>query len=401
MSWSIRLFRIKGIDVKVHLTFVLILIWAGYRWSGVTGQGWEGAVFGVAATLLLFVSVLLHEFGHSLQALKVGISVRDITLLPIGGVAQIEEMPEQPGQELRIALAGPLVNFAIAAVLVGVGLLLQVNAVVTLPELMASLGSASWNGMLAYLTTANLMLGLFNLIPAYPMDGGRVLRALLALRLTYSRATAIAVSVGQGLAFLVGLYGFMSGSYSLILIAIFVWMGAGQEGKQVQVKSVLQQMTVGQAMTRRPATLAPTDTLARAVTLTLTTSQADFPVVDVHERRPVGLLTAKDLLQGLKHGRDTDFVADVVHSSPPITSAARPLFEAQQQMQAERVHTLLVTDGKGRLSGLLTAEDVNEAYRLLSNSPASIREQAPERQRLGVEREERSRSLSVESTGLR
>ncbi|MDT8307429.1 MAG: site-2 protease family protein, partial [Anaerolineae bacterium] len=112
MSWSIKLFRVKGIDVKVHLTFVLILIWAAFRWSSSTGQGWDGALFGVVATLLLFTSVLLHEFGHSMQALKFGAPVKDITLLPIGGVAQIEEMPETPGQELRIALAGPAVNFA-------------------------------------------------------------------------------------------------------------------------------------------------------------------------------------------------------------------------------------------------------------------------------------------------
>src|SRR5690606_24578465 len=132
-----------------------ILIWAAYRWSGITDQGWFGALFGVVATLLLFSSVLLHEFGHSLQALKFGIAVRDITLLPIGGVAQIDEMPEKPGQELRIALAGPLVNFAIAALLIVSGLLLQARAVVTLPELVASLGSASWGGMLSYLTMAN------------------------------------------------------------------------------------------------------------------------------------------------------------------------------------------------------------------------------------------------------
>lgn len=369
MSWSIKLLRFKGIDVKVHLTFVLILIWAAYRWSGTTGQGWQGALFGIVATLLLFSSVLLHEFGHSLQALKFGIPVRDITLLPIGGVAQIEEMPEKPGQELRIALAGPLVNFAIAAFLIVISLLLQAQAVVALPDLVASLGSASWSGMLAYLTTANLLLGLFNLIPAYPMDGGRVLRALLAMKLDYSRATSIAVRIGQGLAFLAGLYGFMTGSYTLILIAIFVWMGAGQEGKQVEVKSVLRQMTVGQAMTRQPATLYPGDTLATAAELTLTTTQADFPVVDARDGRPRGLLTAQDLLRGLKNDGEAGRVEKVMHAQFATALAHEPLFEAQQRMEKAGAHALPVLDERGGLAGLLTAEDVNEAYRLLLATP--------------------------------
>jgi Zn-dependent protease len=370
MSWSIKLFRFKGIDVKVHLTFVLILIWAAYRWSGITDQGWFGALFGVVATLLLFSSVLLHEFGHSLQALKFGIPVRDITLLPIGGVAQIEEMPEKPGQELSIALAGPLVNFAIAAFLIVVGLLLQARAVVALPDLVASLGSASWRGMLSYLTMANLLLGLFNLIPAYPMDGGRVLRALLALKLDYSRATSIAVRIGQGLAFLAGLYGFMSGSYTLILIAIFVWMGAGQEGKQVEVKSVLRQMTVGQAMTRQPAILSAGDTLATAAELTLTTAQADFPVVDARDGRPRGLLTAQDLLRGLKSEGEAGRVDNVMHTQFATAMADEPLFEAQQRMEKAGARALPVVDAQGDLAGLLTAEDVNEAYRLLTVTPA-------------------------------
>lgn len=395
MSWSIKLFRVKGIDVKVHLTFVLILIWAAYRWSGSTGQGWLGALFGVVATLLLFTSVILHEFGHSLQALKFGIPVRDITLLPIGGVAQIEEMPEQPGQELRIALSGPVVNFAIAAVLIGIGLLLQARAVVTMPELVASLGSASWGGMLSYLTMANLLLGLFNLIPAYPMDGGRVLRALLALKLDYSRATSIAVSIGQGLALLAGLYGFMSGSYTLILIAIFVWMGAGQEGKQVEVKSVLRQMTVGQAMTRRPAILSAGDTLARAAELTLTTAQADFPVLDALDGRLVGLLTAQDLLRGLKSDGEAGSVDQVMHTTFATAAADEPLFQVQQRMEAESLRALPVVDDGERLAGLLTLEDVNEAYRLLSASPALGQATKPDVKAPPADEEEARRPVTV------
>ncbi len=369
MSWSIRLFRVKGIEVKVHLTFVLILIWAAYYWSGSTGEGLQGALFGVAATLLLFGSVTLHELGHSMQALKYGVRVRDITLLPIGGIAQMEEIPEDPRQELGIAIAGPLVNFAIAAALIGIGALLQAQALITVPELFRSLGAASWAGMLAYLTMANLAMGLFNLIPAFPMDGGRALRALLAMRLDYPKATSIAVAVGQGLALLLGLFGFMSSSFTLVLIAVFVWMGAGQEGKQVQIKTVLHGMKVGQAMTRQPQTLSAADSLVRAAELTLTTSQANFPVVERDSGRLVGLLTESDLLKGLRVHGETVQVGQVMHTSFPTATLDEPIFQAQKQMAAGRVHAMPVVAVDERLVGLLTAADINEAYRLLSVSP--------------------------------
>lgn len=300
MSWSIKLITIRGIAVKVHLTFVLILVWAAYRWANSSGAGAQGALFGVVATLLLFAAVTLHELGHSFQALKFGVRVRDITLMPMGGLAQMERIPEKPSQELRIAIAGPLINFAIAALLIGLGALLQVRAVISLQELSQSLGQINWQGMLSYLAMANLALGVFNLIPAFPMDGGRVLRALLAMKLDYSRATTIAVAVGQGLAWLLGLWGFMNGSYTLVLIAIFVWMGAGQEGKQQEAKTVLQEIRVGQAMTRQPFVLSSDDALEKTVELTLSTAQVDFPVVNVGDSRLAGLLTEADLIRGLQ-----------------------------------------------------------------------------------------------------
>lgn len=369
MSWSIKLFRVRGIDVKVHLTFVLILIWAAYRWSGDTGAGIQGALFGVVATLLLFAAVTLHELGHSFQALKYGVKVRDITLLPMGGLARMEEMPEKPKQELAIALAGPLVNFAIAALLIGLGVLLQIQAVLTLPELYRSLGEANWAGLLAYLTSANLMLGLFNLIPAFPMDGGRVLRALLAMKLDYGKATAIAAKVGQGLALLMGLWGFTSGSYTLVLIAIFIWMGAGEEGKHVEVKSVLREMTVGRAMTRSPHALRANDLLSKAVELTLSTSQSDFPVMEWGSNKVTGLLAEADVLRGLKAYGETAPVREVMRATFPTARPDDPLFKAQQAMLAGRVRAVPVIDATGQLVGLLTADDINEAYRLLSVSP--------------------------------
>lgn len=369
MNWSLKLLKVKGIDIKVHLTFVLILIWAAYRWSVSTGEGMQGALFGIVATLLLFFSVTLHELGHSFQALKYGVKVRDITLMPMGGLAQMESIPEEPNKELRIALAGPLVNFAIAALLIGLGALLDARALISFDELIASLGHVSWSGLLAYLTYANLMLGLFNLIPAFPMDGGRILRALLAKKMNHAKATKIAAQIGQGLALLMGLWGFMSGSWTLVIIAIFVWMGAGQESQGAQVKHTLGETTVGQAMTRSPQALQINDPLSKAVELTLSTSQADFPVLEWGSKRVAGLIGEIDLLRGLQSLGAGAAAREVMRTRIAFASPDEPLHAAQQKMLTGRTRALPVLNPEGELIGLLTADDINEAYRLMTVSP--------------------------------
>lgn len=369
MNWSLKLIKVKGIDIKVHLTFVLILIWAAYRWSVNTGEGVQGAIFGIVATLLLFLSVTLHELSHSFQALKYGVKVRDITLMPMGGLAQMESIPEDPHKELRIALAGPLVNFGIAALLIGVGVLLDVRALISLEELQASLGSVSWSGLLAYLTYANLILGLFNLIPAFPMDGGRILRALLAKKMDHAKATKIAAQVGQGFALLMGLWGFMSGSWTLVLIAVFVWMGAGQESQGAQVKHTLGGTTVGQAMTRSPHTLRVNDSLSKAVELTLSTSQSDFPVLEWGSNRVAGLIGEVDLLRGLQSLGENAAAREAMRTNINFVSRDEPLHAAQQKMLTGRTRALPVLNAEGELIGLLTADDINEAYRLMAVNP--------------------------------
>jgi Zn-dependent protease len=369
MNWSLKLFKVKGIDIKVHLTFVLILIWAAYRWSVGTGEGIQGAIFGTAATLLLFFSVTLHELGHSFQALKYGVKVRDITLLPMGSLAQIEEIPEDPDKELRIAIAGPLVNFGIAALLIGIAALLNTRALLSLNELSQSLGRVSWSGLLAYLTAANLMLGLFNMIPAFPMDGGRILRALLAKRMNHAKATKIAAQIGQGFALVMGFGGLLSGSWTLVIIAVFIWMGAGQENQGTQVKHTLGGTTVGQAMTRSPQVLRVNDSLSKAVELTLSTSQADFPVLEWGSNRVAGLLTETDLLRGLQSLGEGAATREVMRTGIAFAAPDELLHTAQQKMLAGRLRAMLVIDPEGELLGLLTADDINEAYRLMSLSP--------------------------------
>ena len=257
MNWSIPLLRVRGIQIKVHATFALVLVWAAYYWGFGTDAGLHGALFGVVATLLLFLCVTLHEFGHAFQAQRYGIAVQDITLLPIGGVARLEVPPGNPRQELRISVAGPAVSVAIAAVLVLVGVVLRATSLMTPSNLVDAMRGSRWDGLLPYLTLANLSLVVFNVLPAFPLDGGRILRALLALRTDYRRATRIAVAVGQGLAFLFGLVGFATGDYFLIAIAIFVWFGASAEGKHVAAEDVLGQAPVGQATILRPQAIEP------------------------------------------------------------------------------------------------------------------------------------------------
>lgn len=366
MSWSIPLLRVRGIEIKVHVTFALILVWAAYYWGVETGSGLQGALYGVVATLLLFVCVTLHELGHAFQALKYGIKVEDITLLPIGGVARLQ-VPDNARQELAIAVAGPAVNVAIAAVLIVIGTLTGTTVVEDPTAVSTAMDRANWGALLPYLTVANIGLVLFNAIPAFPLDGGRILRALLALRLDYARATAIAVAIGQGLALLLGLVGFLGGNYFLILIAIFVWFGASQEGEQVALRRMLGGATVGQAMIRRPQVLSAIDPLGRAVELTLSTAQADFPVVDAGGR-VVGLLTLDDLLRGLRD-QPAATVGEAMRRQFPVARPEESVADAQGQLGEGRVRAMPVVQSDGRLAGLITAADIGEALRLIAVRP--------------------------------
>ena len=224
--------------------------------------------------------------------------------------------------------------------------------------------------LLAYLFTTNLFLGVFNLIPAFPMDGGRILRALLASRMDYTRATAIAVAIGQNLALLAGLYGFLTGQFNLVLIAIFVFMGAGSEGQMVQVKSVLDDLKVRQAFTRKTEVLDPNDRLTRAVDLTLGSFQSDFPVCQNGEL--IGLLTKTDLISALQQRGSNAFVVSVMRKQFPTVGLDDSLFKAQQAMVENRIEALPVMES-GQFRGLLTLQDVDEVFRLLSVSPQLLR----------------------------
>jgi Zn-dependent protease len=225
MKWNWKLGEFAGIGVYIHATFLFLIAWIGLtEWIATRSLG--GMLIGILFTLLIFVSVVLHEFGHALAARRYGIRTNDITLYPIGGVARLERMPEEPRQELWIALAGPAVNLMIAAFLyIGLGL---ANALLPLGAL-----SLAGSSLAERLAVTNLTLLAFNLLPAFPLDGGRVLRALLALRMDYLRATQLAARIGQGLAIVLGLAGFFVNPF-LVMIAFFIWIAAAQEAAMVR-----------------------------------------------------------------------------------------------------------------------------------------------------------------------
>jgi Zn-dependent protease/predicted transcriptional regulator len=348
MKWSWRIGRFAGIDVYMHATFLLLIGWIALSaWLQIGSLA--GVLSNIVFILALFGCVVLHEFGHALTARRYGIPTRDITLLPIGGVARLERMPDQPVQELWVALAGPAVNVVVAAVLF-VWLSITSN-LVPLGDLTVVNGS-----FLERLMIVNVFLVGFNLIPAFPMDGGRVLRALLAMRMEYTRATQVAASVGQGLAFVFGFVGLFSNPV-LVFIALFVWIGAAQESRMVQMKSALEGIPVTRAMATDYATLSPADELGRAVDLIIAGHQQDFPVIE--DGTVVGVLTRSDLLSALARSGQDGLVGDVMQRDFQLADAYEMLEVAFARLQSCQCHTLPVTR-EGRLVGLVTMENMGE-----------------------------------------
>ena len=352
MGWSIPILRVSGIQLRIHVTFLLLI---GY----VALNSWSSAIF----VLLLFLCVVLHEFGHAIAAKGYGINTPDITLLPIGGVARLERIPEEPKQELVIAIAGPLVNVIIAACLYLV--------TGSRGHVMSGVQSED---MLIGIRQINILLVLFNLLPAFPMDGGRVLRALLATRLTYARATQVAATVGQIFAFLfgiVGLFGIPGISHPnpfLIFIAFFVYLGASQEAALAQMRDVSRRFPVSSAMVREFRTLSETATLQDAVDALLATSQHDFPVLS-ESGDVAGILTRHDLISALRKNDPSIRVADVMRRGCPTVTVGTRFEDAFRIMQESNCPALPVLDGMKRLVGLLTPENVSELMMVQSALP--------------------------------
>ncbi|HEY6209301.1 MAG TPA: site-2 protease family protein [Gemmatimonadales bacterium] len=348
MKWSWRIARIAGIDLYVHVTFLILVGWVAIS-HYLARQSAADAFTGVAFIFSLFGIVVLHELGHALTARRFGIPTRDITLLPIGGVARLDRMPQDPKQELLVALAGPAVNVVLAAILF---------VVLELGQGLSPYGDVVRVGgrFLDQLFWVNVSLAAFNLLPAFPMDGGRVLRGLLALRMDYLRATQLAAGIGQAMAVLFGFVGLFTNPF-LVFIALFVWLGAAGEASMVQMRSALAGIPVQKAMVTDFRTLAPDDPLGRAVDYVLAGFQQDFPVVE--EGRVVGVLTRSDLLNALARRGKEVRVGDVMQRDIE-TGGPRDMLEGVLgRLQRRRCHTLPVVQN-GQLVGLLTADNLGE-----------------------------------------
>src|SRR3984893_2721505 len=356
MSWSLPIIRIAGIQLRIHITFLLLIGWLafGYYAEGGSAVAAPRVVF----ILLLFVCLVVHEFGHAFPAKAFGINTPDITLLPIGGVARLERMPEEPLQELIIALAGPAVNLIIAFCLF---LVIGTRGLLN-PE------TVQGGDMIAQLLTINVVLLLFNLLPAFPMDGGRVLRALLATRLPYARATQIAATIGQGCAFVFGFLGLLGGNYMLIFIALFVYIGASQEAALAQMRDVSRRFPVSSAMVRGFRSLPESATLEEAVDALLATSQHDFPVLD-EAGNVAGILSRHDLIAALRKGDPAIRVGDVMRRDIPTVTTGTRFEEAFRIMQECNCPAVPVLDSMKRLVGLLTPENVSELMMVQSAMP--------------------------------
>jgi Zn-dependent protease len=368
MGTAFKLFTISGIAIRMHITFPLILIWAAIQFGYLAGTGWVGAWFGVIVVTLLFVIVTLHELGHSYAALFYGVPVKQIVLLPIGGVAQLKEIPENPVKEFVIAIAGPAVNFALAVMLGLIAWAFNI-AILNPIEVLEGLERITFTQIFTYVFIYNIFLAVFNLLPAFPMDGGRVLRALLATRLEYSRATAISASVGRGMAWLLGLWGFLGGGFFLIIIAFFIYIGASQEEAQVKNRSLLRGLTVRDAYSRQARALPVDSTLGDAIQLTLTSLQASFPICD--EGQLVGMLTYPKLVEALNGKTPATPVSEVMIRDVEAVTPDDDLFEVQVKLQGSQLDTLPVMVD-GRFLGIITNRDINEIYRLLSIDPDII-----------------------------
>jgi len=349
MGWTITIGRVAGTEIKVHLTFfILVAFWgmAGYQQGGPPGA--------VAACFLLFAlfgCVVLHEFGHILMARRFGVRTPDVILLPIGGVARLERIPDEPRQELLIALAGPAVTLGIVVV---------VYVLLALGGEAPRFGALDPDGpFLETLMRVNFFLLVFNLFPAFPMDGGRVLRALLASKIGLVAGTRVAARFGQASAVIAGLYALSAGQPLLALISLFVFLGAGAEAAAVETRVAGQGLNVDQMMVTHYRTIPVHATLSDAVELLLSSEQREFPVVD-NTGRVEGLLTRDNLIKGISQRGPSSTVGEAMTPEVRAVSPRLGFQEALELLRSSGLPALPVVDEAGRLVGLLTLDNITD-----------------------------------------
>lgn len=350
MTWSFSLGRLFGSELRVHLTFFLLLAWVGF--AAYAQAGPAAAVRNLLFILALFACVLAHEFGHALMARRYGIRTPDITLLPIGGLARLERMPENPLHEIWVALAGPAVNIVIWLVLT-----LLFGARAALGDL--GDGALSSGGFLGQLATVNLILALFNMIPAFPMDGGRVFRALLCLRMDRVRATRIASYAGQGVAVLLAFVGLSTGNAILVLVAFFVFIAAGGENQDVAMRSAARQLRARDAMITRFESLAPDDSVEAAAAALIRTTQHEFPVLQ-EDGALAGFVTRNAIFKATVEGKSaTQPVHTIMETEIPRVGLGTGLERILEALH-KGAPAVAVCAAGGEMIGYVTRENIGE-----------------------------------------
>jgi len=360
MKFSLYLGRYSGIKVFIHWTFSLILIWIFFT-SMRSGLSLIDTAWSLIFVLAIFFCVILHEFGHALTAKRYGIQTKDIILLPIGGLARLEKLPEDPKQELWVALAGPLVNVVIFLIL---SIVISISGIQ-----LAEMDSIQLRGntLLLFLASANLILAIFNMIPAFPMDGGRVLRALLSLRMPRVRATAIAGGIGQILAITFVFIGLFYNPI-LILIGIFIFLGAQAEVTHTKHNSLLQGYTVNDAMMTRFQLLSFDAPLSKAIEKLLDGQATHFVVV--RDDQPYGTLSREEIIKGLKEENELIPIEKVANLSPLKLDIYLPLEEAFKEMTSRKLKVALVYE-QNHFLGILDQENISE-FIMVQNAKAKV-----------------------------
>lgn len=353
MRWSWRVARVFGIDINVHGTFLLLLLWVT-----ISDLIQSGTLFSAGArtffVLAIFGTVVLHELGHALTARRFGIRTRDITLFPIGGVARLERMPEKPFQELLVALAGPAVNVVLAGLLFGV---LATSG--RSPILVSPLATES-APFLVRLFWVNVSLAAFNLLPAFPMDGGRVLHAILASRMDHVRATRIAARVGRGFAVVLGVIGVFANPI-LAVIALFLWFGAAAEAGAAETKAALAGVPVRAAMHGDFVVLDADDDLGSAARRLVVGPRIDFPVMS--SGVVVGLLTRAGLIEGLSTRGPGARVRESMTRTFPVAHPNEMLETVLPRLATSPCGSVPVLEG-GHIVGIITTESIGELVRV-------------------------------------
>ena len=343
MRWSFPIGRVSGITLRLHVTFLLFLGWVAFSADSAVLAKWE-----LLRVCLIFSCIALHELGHSLVAQQLGVEVRSITLLPIGGVAALRRLPENSWHEIAITVAGPLVNAVIAAGLLPIAGWPSLTDLVTIPHDTGSLVRA--------LAGTNIVLVVFNLIPAFPMDGGRLLRAVLGLVCSYRRATTVAAFVGQGLAILFMVFGWRHEAWVLLLIGVFIFFGADGEDKLVRTRSLLADYEVGDLMRREFVTLAPTDTVACGLQKVYQAGQDAFPVLAAGQL--LGMVDRPALLSAVNKLGPQAMVGTVMDGRFLVVQPRDRVALVQDEIMSDGWGSVPVVD-RGRLVGLLLPDNIS------------------------------------------